>query len=247
MHCRCRIILRRSIVRVMQMDGTLIIVMVKAPIAGEVKTRLGRDIGYEKALSLYRSFVSDIIEKVKRSGTPMRIGIYPEGSENAIKDWLGQDIEIFVQKGRDIGERQASLLKQGFDIGYEKCAVLSTDCPDIPVEYIKDIDLALDGRDVVIGPAEDGGYNLFGSSKDTFKEDLLKDMEWSNEEVLSNVLLRLDKENIRTCLLPVWWDVDVIGDLELLIERLEKGTKAPSTNSTLQELGPLEGKRGYHE
>ncbi len=213
--------------------------MVKEPVKGSVKTRLAKDIGEKRALELYRSFVLDIVRKVRKTRNDLSYGIYPRSGEQTIREWLKTEHRFMIQEGNDLGERQSSLLLKGFAEGADNCVLLSTDCPDLPLRYIEDTMEGLRYRDVVLGPARDGGYYMIGFRRGAFDPAFLSDMEWSNEHVFDKVKKR-SKEKGRTILeLPYWWDVDDGHDLEMLIERLREGGDAPHTRERLVKLGMI--------
>lgn len=164
-----------------------IVLMVKAPLRGKVKTRLARDIGDGPALKLYKAFTEDILDNLEKGGFSPVIGYCEAEGLEHIKDWLGNERDYLVQKGSDIGERQGSLLEQAFLGGAEKAVVMSSDCPGIDTGHIRSAFKGLDVHDCVICPAEDGGYCLIGFKKSGYKGWPYGGISWSTPHVTEQI------------------------------------------------------------
>lgn len=193
-------------------DKNLIIIFVKSPVPGKVKTRLAKDIGKEKACELYKEFTLQIIHQAKKTGADLRIDFYPEEGENLIKNWLGNDYKFKVQQGKNLGEKMADSLMSAFSSGYEKAVLCGSDIPDLKAEIISKAFEKINNSPV-IGPAVDGGYYLIGSCKDSFNSEYFTDIAWSTDSVLKTTLEKMEKLGLKPFLLEPLNDIDTIEDL----------------------------------
>lgn len=200
-------------------DKRCILLFVKSPIEGQVKTRLAARLGHETARRLYESFVLDTLEIVNALDIHVRICFLPADAENEFKQWLGTEYEYFPQAGRDLGQRMRNAFSEAFDDGLNEVVVIGSDIPDLPAEYLEQAFTALGDSDVVLGPSSDGGYYLIGFSRDSFIPEAFDNISWSTADVLEQTKEILNRQVRRTHMLPQWNDIDTAEDLQLLIER----------------------------
>lgn len=198
-----------------------IAVMLKAPIHGQVKTRLIPPLTKEDAAELYTCFIKDIFARI---GTLKGIDIFaaftPAGSEKIIKKIIPKKVSLIPQKGNDLGERLANVFTDLFTRDYKKIAIIGSDSPDLPLEYVKMAFNELKNDKIVFGPAEDGGYYLI--AMDRLYKNIFKNIHWSTDKVLKKTLNMAKKEGVDTFLLPKWHDIDKYDDLEKLIKNKEE-------------------------
>jgi rSAM/selenodomain-associated transferase 1 len=209
-------------------QDAMILLFIKYPEPGRVKTRLASAIGKENATEFYRNSILDTLLKLESTGCPLRICFLPENKEEALISWLGDGYQYSPQKGEDLGERMKVAFMDAFSEGYDRVILPGSDLPDIPSSFFKESLDALNTHDVVIGPAWDGGYYLVGFKRHSFCPDIFEGMEWSTDGVFQETLARLNKQRKKTYILPVWHDVDTYEDLVRLMRGLES---ADSTNS----------------
>lgn len=200
-------------------NAPLILLFIKAPVKGQVKTRLAAALGEDAALELYQRFVLDILDALEQTGVPVRICYSPPDSGKAVTGWLGPERQYQPQEGRDVGERMADAFQQAFSGGISRALLIGSDIPDLPPAVFSEAFRALDGNDAVIGPARDGGYYLVGFRSDTFLPDIFRGIEWSTDTVLTNTLSVFAREGRTVHRLPPWQDVDTIEDLTHLVTR----------------------------
>jgi rSAM/selenodomain-associated transferase 1 len=205
----------------MTMDGpSLILLFVKAPIKGRVKSRLASALSDEAAVELYRSFVLDILATVDASSHPCRICIYPPDAREFIAAWLGHRRQYVPQSGDDLGSRMANAFQEAFASGVSRAVLIGSDVPDLPAEVIADAFAGLQGNDAVIGPAVDGGYYLIGFRNDTFRPDVFQDIRWGTDSVLRETRERFIRAGSRVHNVRQWQDVDTVEDLHSLRRRM---------------------------
>lgn len=221
----------------MDPESPRVILFVKAPIPGQVKTRLARKLGGQAAVRLYKCFVNDLVKKIESAGLHLYIFYDPPDAEAAIRAWLGCNRFCFPQKGKDLGERMSLAFQQTFSGGVQRAVLIGSDLPDLPAEIIANALTALNESPAVIGPSKDGGYYLIGFRPSSFRTDVFEDIPWSSERVLSATLDRFAKTGIPFWTAPEWNDIDTPEDIAMLIKSLTKNpNSAPCTFSYLRRL-----------
>jgi rSAM/selenodomain-associated transferase 1 len=216
----------------------LILFFVKYPEPGEVKTRLARTIGPDKAAEVYGHFVLDLLAKLESTQLPFKVCFYPAQKRDLMMGWLGDGYAYSLQKGFDLGERMATAFLDAFAGGHRRVILMGSDFPDLPQSFLEESLGALNTHDAVIGPAMDGGYYLIGFRRQTFLQRAFEGMDWGTDGVFRQTLSILKDHRKRVYVLPVWKDIDTIEDLRQLIERSEGTGFASST--TMSFLSKLE-------
>ncbi|MBN1538591.1 MAG: TIGR04282 family arsenosugar biosynthesis glycosyltransferase [Candidatus Thermoplasmatota archaeon] len=222
------------------MSDAVIILMARAPVKGSVKKRLAVSIGEDAALEVHRNSVSDILLSLSNVNADIMIGFHPAEELRSMIDWLGEDLEFIPQAGSDLGERQASLLGQAFSMGYDKAAVMISDSPDIPPEYIRKAFTSLDDAHAVLGPCHDGGYYLIGFRKCHFRPLLFGGVEWGGRSVGRIMSERIKGSGLVLVDLPPWWDMDIYEDLVGFWRRSLAGGSRGRTFSYIERSGVLD-------
>lgn len=200
-------------------SNNAIAVMLKAPVAGHVKTRLVPPLTQENAAELYKCFIKDIFARIdKLEAIDVFAAFTPAESEEIIKKIIPKEAGLILQKGIDLGERLANLFAELFTKGCKNVVVIGSDSPDLPLKYIKMAfdELKTDQGKIIFGPAEDGGYYLVGMNR--FHKKIFENIPWSTDKVLKESLKIARKEGIGTFLLPKWHDIDIYSDLQRLIK-----------------------------
>jgi rSAM/selenodomain-associated transferase 1 len=195
-----------------------VLMFVKSPDAGLVKTRLSCDIDEKAVLSLYRNFGLDLLETLRRGKYAFKIIFTPSEAEEKISGWLGKDVSYEPQRGNDLGERMKNAFSNAFLEGFTRVLLIGSDSPDLPDIILHDA-FGLDSHDAVIGPAFDGGYYLIGFKNSTFLPEIFAEISWSTDTVFARTMEIFKKNRYRVSLLPKWRDVDSIEDLRALAER----------------------------
>jgi len=200
-------------------DDPLILLFVKAPHKGQVKSRLAAVLGEDIALELYKNFVLDILASVDKSGVPCRIFYHPHDSGELMENWLGSHRQYMPQEGNDIGERMARAFRQAFLEGASRVVLIGSDIPDLPPSLLEDAVGRLNRTGAVIGPAKDGGYYLIGFRNNTFLPGIFSGQKWSTDTVFAKTIQLFEQERREVSVLPFWQDVDTIEDLQALMSR----------------------------
>lgn len=192
---------------------TAIILMVKYPLAGAVKTRLGRQIGMEKASMLYRGFVRTLLATCRSTGFDILISCHPDHPVFDYQEWLGSGVDFMVQKGPDLGQKMRDAFEQGFSRGFDRVVLTGSDLPHLPGAAIQEAAQRTGACDVVIGPALDGGYYLVAMTQDRFFPEMFEDIPWSTPDVLRLTLEKIAAGRRSPCLLKTMRDIDTLADL----------------------------------
>lgn len=219
-----------------------VIVFVKAPVPGHVKTRLCPPLSAEQAVTVYRSFVQDTIEVVSAAPFSCQVA-YAPSVEFPTPAWTGFDLPWFPQSGNDLGGKLTHAFQSMFDLGASRVLALGTDSPGFNIDQITHAFDQLSSVDAVMGPALDGGYYLIGLSKH-FPE-IFKGIEWSTSKVADQTRQRVEQQKLTLKEIEAYGDVDTYVDLKNLYELFVNNRINPAwhrTGSTLRRL--FEGKNG---
>ncbi|WP_320170701.1 TIGR04282 family arsenosugar biosynthesis glycosyltransferase [Maridesulfovibrio sp.] len=208
---------------------------VKYPEPGRVKTRLGREIGYEHAARLYKSFTEDMLSNFRQHGMNTLIFCDPYRPVEQYRNWLGEG-SYFRQQGCDLGERMKNAFETGFAEGLLHCILTGSDLPGLAPQTVSDGFERLKTSPACIGPACDGGYYLIGFQRGSFKESVFIDMLWSTPEVFAETVARLSGEGMEPAVLPELSDVDTLADLAALAADNSADRRCPRTMDTVREL-----------
>jgi rSAM/selenodomain-associated transferase 1 len=185
----------------------LIQVFCKAPVLGKVKTRLIRGIGARRALDLYKEMFERLMADFSLNSSLAELWISPDKDHVFFDQYA---VPRFQQAGVDLGARMTSALRDGLT-RHESVILVGVDLPLINKSYVDRAVSSLRDHEVVLGPAEDGGYGLVGVKAET--SDMFSDISWGTEKVLSQTCNRLNRCGLSYSLLPLIWDVDRPSDL----------------------------------
>jgi rSAM/selenodomain-associated transferase 1 len=185
-----------------------LMIFVRNPVYGKVKTRLAATLGDTLALKVY-CFLLDHTAKLTETIDAKRIVYYSEfiGSGDV---WDGTCLKA-IQHGRDLGERMSNAFNEQLKSTSAKAVLIGSDCYALTSKIIHDAFRYLDQYDVVIGPALDGGYYLIGMNRP--HKELFDKILWSTASVLEETRLRCQKQGLRYYLLPALPDIDEEKDL----------------------------------
>jgi glycosyltransferase A (GT-A) superfamily protein (DUF2064 family) len=224
----------------------LLLVFLKEPIPGEVKTRLAADVGEDEAARYYKAMVEVLLKQLRGlQDCQIRFCYAPDDAEDAIRFWLlpemgvtsgdckgvyltpihsnkqngHQKIDFRAQGGGHLGDRLNRAFEEGFADGYESIAVIGTDCPSCGARWINTAFARLESdacRDGIIGPSNDGGYYLLALKSPA--SFLFRDIPWSDSQVLEATLAAAEKNNLILAQLPPLADVDDLNGWHALLD-----------------------------
>ncbi len=199
-------------------DRSIILLFIKAPVKGQVKSRLAAAVGDDTALELYKNFILDSITTVKETGHPFRICFHPPDAADTVTALLGSG-SYMPQHGNNLGERMEHAFSRVFSEGWHNAVLIGSDIPDLPSGVINESLRALEMNDAVIGPASDGGYYLIGFKDNTFLPSTFHKIAWGTDAVFRNTMNILTRSSLKVYLAPEQHDVDTLEDLRSLFER----------------------------
>ncbi|MBA2746183.1 MAG: TIGR04282 family arsenosugar biosynthesis glycosyltransferase [Flavisolibacter sp.] len=199
------------------MTKQALLIFSKNPEAGKVKTRLAASIGDEAALSVYRQLLLHTVSIT--SYLPVDKFVFYSNKMETEDVWENNHYFKQMQVGRDLGEKMEKAFASVFQQGYDKTAIIGTDCIELNASIIMNAFVYLDRHDVVIGPAKDGGYYLLAMKK--LHPDLFKEISWSTNKVLEQTLAVCNCHNLSAYLLPELSDIDNEEDLKRAKEQLQ--------------------------
>lgn len=213
----------------------------RRPEPGKTKTRLAASIGGAAATDLYAAFVQDLISRCPMLAEEFIVAATP--GDQLTRDWfqprLPENGRLELQPEGDLGKRIAWFFEAAACSRQHKVVLIGSDSPDLPESIIISAFASLSTHDVVISPAEDGGYVLIGLS--VAPGNLFRNIRWSTESTLSDTLSACEQNHHSLQLLAPWYDVDTISDLKFFAQRQPE--MAPHSNCcplTMSVLGQLD-------
>jgi uncharacterized protein len=171
-----------------------LIIFTRYPKTGSTKTRLIPLLGAKGAANLQRKMTEHTLLRMKglTASNDFTIEIrYDGGNEEVMKQWLGSEFEYASQGGGDIGERMQRAFEDAFKSGAATVVIIGTDIPDLTAVDITSAFAVLKQKNMVLGPAKDGGYYLIGFQKNAFSPavgDLFTGITWGERDVLKKTL-----------------------------------------------------------
>ena len=195
---------------------TGLIIFVRKPELGKVKTRLAASIGDEKALEVYKELLLHT-KNITQNIAADKFVFYH--NEIVLDDiWNAAGFYKMLQADGDLGYKMEEAFATIFKRGYEKVLIIGSDCFQLNESILKEALHLLEQNDSVIGPANDGGYYLLGM--DRHYPHLFKGKTWSSPDVFLDTLLDIQKLKLSYSILPTLNDVDEEKDLGVLRKHL---------------------------
>jgi len=246
----------------MPIRANALVVMVKAPIPGRVKTRLMPFLSAAQAAALARALLLDQLEHLRAlRNTDLYLAFTPAHARRLIRRLAPAPFEIFSQSGGDLGARMQHIFATLFARGHRRIVLIGGDLPPVPLRYFTQAFTYLDAKKsafhpplakhvlsgieggeregldgpqqrAVLGPSLDGGYYLVGLNRE--QPALFDRMTWSHDQVLTQALQKLDSVAVRVKQLPPWFDFDTIEDLPRVL--LLRGSARKAMKNTLPLL-----------
>ena len=191
------------------MSTATLIIFIKNPEAGKVKTRLAAEVGNEKALEIYHALLKHTRETVL--SRPFDRLLFYSSFIDHQDEWPSQDFTKLLQEGDGLGDRMQHAFAHAFTQG-GPVLIVGSDCPGLSPTILEEAIEHLQSKDFVIGPAMDGGYYLLGMRN--YQPEVFSNMEWSTASVLPTTLERINVLQATYALLPMLSDVDYLADWE---------------------------------
>ncbi len=208
-----------------------LVLFVKYPEKGRVKTRLGRSLDEDMVVRLYRAFIEDLIGKLTQGDYRFRIAVHPRERISDFRREFGDAFSYMSQTGPDLGGKMLNAFKQCFSDGCRSVIVMGSDIPDVPKRIIEEAFRALEKNGAVIGPTYDGGYYLIGFSRESFFPAVFEGIMWGGDGVFGKTVQIMERAGGRFRVLPHWRDIDRPEDIAALVDN--SGTTDFSGSKTM--------------
>ncbi len=196
------------------MKSRALIIFLKYPENGKVKTRLAKDFDESFATEFYKLCVEKLIIDIK-THLIIKIDIYIFCSSREeiepVKKWLGNEFIYKFQNGHNLGKKMQNAFEEVFKSEYKQAVIIGTDIPELNSEIIFESFEQLDKYDSVIGPSSDGGYYLLGIKQ--IHPELFREINWSTHQVLNETLQKINNLKISYYLMGKLTDIDTANDL----------------------------------
>ncbi|GAB4342754.1 MAG: hypothetical protein Kow0099_20550 [Candidatus Abyssubacteria bacterium] len=193
-----------------------VIVFTRYPEPGSTKTRLIPALGPDGAAALHTVMTEHTLRRVRDLAEQRPVSIevrYEGGDKRLVKRWLGPGIIYRRQASGDLGQRMARAFNEAFEDGMERVILVGTDCPEWSSATLRNAFESIERKQLVLGPANDGGYYLIGLSR--MFPQLFDGLPWGADDVCERTLQLANKHHISTALVEKLSDVDRVDDLEV--------------------------------
>ena len=240
----------------------------KHPRPGHVKTRLATEMGEDSATKLYAAFLNDLAFRFRATGDRRVFGYWPRDAAGYFSQFEKLGYKLWPQPEGDLDSKIISFFQhalsgparragQGSEPDQEgtvvvdaaphqgcRAVLIGTDSPTLPIEFVEQAFAMLCEVDCVLGPATDGGYYLIGLRRPA--PLLFEQMTWSGPHVLRQTVQRVVATGLTLGLLPPWYDIDTLADLQMLAGHIRAMTHAgqthpcPMTAAALEQLRLLD-------
>lgn len=196
-------------------DRIALAVMARAPSDDRGKTRLVRALGIDDGADLRRAILLDTLEAIRPVGLADRIALFtPDDARSEFAE-LGADVaHLMPQRGETLSQRLEYGFADLFALGYDAVALIGSDLPTLPASHVdQGIEALMRHADpLVLGPTDDGGYYFIGLRRP--HPELFQGVPWSTAGVLDTTCAIAAREALSITLIPSWYDVDTVPDLE---------------------------------
>ena len=191
-----------------------LLVFARFPEPGQAKTRQIPALGMERAAKLQEALTRRTLHSARGLCAVHPCGVevhYAGGNEKEMSSLYGPEFRYVRQQGEDLGNRLEQAMVGAFNEGAERLLIIGTDCPDLNASRLQEAFHSLKTADLVLGPAEDGGYYLIGLNRS--HPEFFHGIDWGTEKVLQQTMSRARGLGVRVRLLPTLCDVDYPEDL----------------------------------
>mgnify|MGYP000208564391 CR=1 FL=1 len=207
------------------MNDLLIVQYAKWPELGKVKTRLAKSLGDQQALAIHMKLMSTVFANLRQAESgKFELWLNKQNFNSAnfndspeqkmVLDFMtsltkDSGVCFQTQQGVSLGDKMAHTFQAGLQ-RFQKVIIVGSDCPNVSKDVIQGASKALDGHDLVLGPAEDGGYVLIGAR--CFESAIFTNVEWGKGKVLETTLNNAKNLDYSVFTLAESWDVDELDD-----------------------------------
>ena len=192
---------------------TVLLVFSKAPVPGQVKTRLLPTLNHDQAAHIHQELCNNALQMATQADLcPIQLWCSPS-TEHTFFTTARQNfsVSLHTQNGPNLGAKMFHALNTALQ-HYQHAILIGCDCPALNENHLQQAITALaQNHDIVLAPAEDGGYVLIGMNQS--QPELFKNIAWGTQTVLSDTRERIANSELVLFELPELWDVDTPEDL----------------------------------
>lgn len=193
------------IMSILSKTSNRLLIFAKAPVPGNVKTRLAASLGAQAACEAYETLVRYLVRQL-RGLSNVTVLITPDEAVSTAEVWKQPGWQILPQGEGSLGERLERNIARAFQDGAVNVLAIGSDCPYVSASEIRAAFRQLGGCDVLVGPSTDGGYWLIGLKQP--RPELFRDMAWGTDQVLGETLRRCKSAGCSIGLMSILEDVD---------------------------------------
>lgn len=189
-----------------------LLIFVKYPIPGTVKTRLAASLGAAAASEISRACTELTLARLSACRHESVLCVDPPEALARTRSWLGTDWSLQPQHGTTLGARLSRAMQRTFAQGATRVLIIGTDSPWLQTSEIEAAFAALTQADLVVGPTDDGGYYLIGLSRPAL--GIFEDIAWSSPSVLTETMAKAHGMGLRVHTLAQGYDLDHLDDVQ---------------------------------
>jgi len=222
------------------MRGPALAVMARAPVPGQVKTRLQPHLSPEQCSELYTALLRDAIELAcsVRAYAPF-LAFTPAEAERYFRRLAPMRMGLISQTGSDLGQRMQGVMERLDEEGYSPVVIVGSDLPALQPATLEQAVQSLRNADVCLGPSRDGGYYLVGGRRTC--APIFKGIPWGTARVLEVTIEKSKAAGLTVALLGECADVDTLEDLDRLRLDIRRLRRIPGARVPVHTEAWLEG------
>ncbi|MEE8105181.1 MAG: TIGR04282 family arsenosugar biosynthesis glycosyltransferase [Planctomycetota bacterium] len=201
----------------MKLHPEVLLVFLRYPEAGAVKTRLIPKLGEVAAARLYRRIAEQVVDETDgmvHRGLSRVAVVSPPGMVSETKAWLGDRLNYLPEAGYNLATHLEKAFDHAFDCGAKRVVAIGTDCIDLRVAHLRKAFSILHRKDFVLGPAEDGGVTVIGLRKP--RPEIFAGIAWGTDHVFEQLKAKLLPLNASVEFLQRLRDIDRYEDVVAL-------------------------------
>jgi hypothetical protein len=198
-----------------------LLIFIKNPALGKVKTRLAKTIGPHNALKIYQYLLEHTMEITFELDNVDKFLFYNEFIPTK-DEWPSHMYQKELQHGDELGAKMKNAFAKAFDENYRKVVLIMPDCPKMTDTLLDKAFRALDTNDFVLGPTNDGGYYLIGMKE--LQPEVFTNKIYGTDQVLDDAIRDIDRLGKTYFKLPALTDVDMEEDLGKLRKMISPET-----------------------
>ena len=212
-----------------------LLIFIKHPTPGKVKTRLAQTIGPETACDVYRACVELTLERVRRFCDNTLLYVDPPQALERVRAWVGSSWALRPQQGATLGERLAEATTSAFaSEPKSRIVIIGTDSPWLTARELEAVFAALAQTPVCLGPTDDGGYYLIGLSRQA--PSLFEGIAWSTAAVFEQTLAQARALRWPVEVLPQRYDLDRLEDVQRFLTEERANGRAPEQLKVIETV-----------